>query len=93
MMLQTAARRSGHPTMRRLLSRALTTLHVPITNRRFPNPRMISHDLFSRWFASDSDDITSSSVALALPVAANSTGAISRTNVHTTEFIWPMRPP
>ena len=60
MMLQTAARRSGHPTMRRLLSRALTTLHVPNTNRRFPNPRMISHDLFSRWFASDSDDITTS---------------------------------
>jgi Pyridoxal-phosphate dependent enzyme len=28
----------------------------PLSKIRLQNPRMISHDLFSRWFASDSDD-------------------------------------
>ena len=33
-----------------------TTPHIPRNTNRFQNPRMISQDLFSRWFASDSDD-------------------------------------
>ena len=85
MMLQTAARRSGHPTMRRLLSRTLTTLQVPNTNRRFLNPRMISHDLFSRWFASDSDDITSSQCSSTTGSASSDSSTTGSSDIDSTD--------
>ena len=67
-------RSSDHPTiMRRLwavtlshnpcsMQQQLPTIHTVLSQIRLQNhSRMMSHDLFSRWFASDSDDTVVSS--------------------------------
>lgn len=68
MIAQTTVRRLGrccdHPTIRRLWARTndnslanqYQNMFRTLSKTRLQNPRMISQDLFSRWFASDSDD-------------------------------------